>query len=153
MTSDVFETKASDPVSWTGLPERGTLTSLQLIAWIATHIGRWAARLLLYPVTTYYVITASAACRTLYEYLKQMRGYPAHWWHVFRHFLCFATTILDRVYLLRGEFQRFEVKLHGKEILHRRMERKGLHSVGLTLGQLRSVASSGRDAGKVPSRF
>ena len=60
MTSDVLETKASDPVRWTGLPERGTLTSLQLIAWIGTHIGRWAARLLLYPVTTYYVITAGA---------------------------------------------------------------------------------------------
>ena len=26
MTSDVLETKASDPVRWTGLPERGTLS-------------------------------------------------------------------------------------------------------------------------------
>jgi predicted LPLAT superfamily acyltransferase len=52
MTSNVLETKASETVRWTGLPERGTLASLQLIAWIATHIGRWAARLLLYPVTT-----------------------------------------------------------------------------------------------------
>ena len=68
-------------------------------------------------------------------------------------FICFAATILDRVYLLRGEFQRFERKAswqrnpapsHGK--------RKGLHAVGLTLGQLRGIASSGRDAGKVSAQ-
>jgi len=151
MTSDVLQTKASDPVRWTGLPERGTLTSLRLIAWIATHIGRWAARLLLYPVTTYYVITARAARRTSYEYLKQMRGYPAHWWNVFRHFLCFAATILDRVYLLRGEFQRFEVKLHGKEILHRRMESgKGCILLGSHLGSFEVLRALGVMQGKFP---
>ena len=151
MTSDVLETKASDPVRWTGLPERGTLISLQLIAWIATHIGRWAARLLLYPVTTYYVITAGAARRTSYEYFRQLRGHPAHWWHVFRHFHCFAATILDRVYLLRGEFQRFEVNLHGKEILHRCMESgKGCILLGSHLGSFEVLRTLGVMQGKFP---
>src|SRR6266511_1575401 len=104
MTSDVLETKASEAARWTALPERGTPTSLRLLAWIGIHIGRWAARLLLYPITFYFVITARAVRRTSYEYLKRVRGYPAHWWHVFRHFHCFAATILDRLYLLRGEF-------------------------------------------------
>ncbi len=122
MTSDVLETKASEAVRWSALPERGTRTSLRLLAWIATRIGRWAGRLLLYPITSYFVITACAARRISYEYLKQIRGYPAHWWHVFHHFHCFAATILDRLYLLRGEFQRFDLKLHGKEIVQRRME-------------------------------
>jgi len=151
MTSNVLETKASETVRWTGLPERGTLASLQLIAWIATHIGRWAARLLLYPVTTYYVITASAARRTSYEYLKQMRGYPAHWWHVFRHFHCFAATILDRVYLLGGEFQRFEVKLHGKETLDRLMESgKGCILLGSHLGSFEVLRALGVMQRKFP---
>jgi predicted LPLAT superfamily acyltransferase len=97
MISGVLETKTSEAVRWSALPERGTLTSLRLLAWIAMRIGRWAARLLLYPITFYYVITACAARRTSYEYLKQIRGCPPRWWDVFRHFHCFAATILDRV--------------------------------------------------------
>ncbi len=144
MTSDVLETKTTDTVRWTALPERGTLASLRSIAWIATHIGRWAARLLLYPVTTYFVLTASAGRRTSYEYLKQMSGRPAHWWEVFRHFHCFAATILDRVYLLRGEFRRFDVKLYGKEILHRRMESgKGCILLGSHLGSFEVLRTLG----------
>src|SRR5436853_5434306 len=144
MTSDVLETKASEAVRWTGLPERGSLTSLRSLAWIAMHIGRWAARLLLYPITFYFVVTAGAARRTSYEYLKQIRGGPAHWWHVFRHFHCFAATILDRVYLLRGEFQRFDVELHGKEDLHHGMERgKGCILLGSHVGSFEVLRTLG----------
>ena len=144
MTSDVLETKDSEAVRWTGLPERGSLTSLRSLAWIAMHIGRWAARLLLYPITFYFVVTAGAARRTSYEYLKQIRGCSAHWWHVFRHFHCFAATILDRVYLLRGEFQRFDVKLHGKEVLHHRMESgKGCILLGSHLGSFEVLRALG----------
>ena len=144
MTSDVLETKDSEAARWTGLPERGSLTSLRSLAWIAMHIGRWAARLLLYPITFYFVVTAGAARRTSYEYLKQIRGCSAHWWHVFRHFHCFAATILDRVYLLRGEFQRFDVKLHGKEALHHRMESgKGCILLGSHLGSFEVLRALG----------
>jgi len=143
MTLGVLETKASETVRWTG-PERGSLTSLRLIAWIAIHLGRRAARLLLYPITSYFVITANAARRTSYDYLKQIRGHAAHWWHVFGHFHCFAATILDRVYLLRGEFQRFDVKLHGKEILHRRMESgRGCILLGSHLGSFEVLRALG----------
>jgi predicted LPLAT superfamily acyltransferase len=144
MTSGALETKASEAVRWTGFPERGTPTSLQSLAWIATHIGRWAARLLLYPITIYFMVTSGVARRSSYDYLKQMRGYPARWWHVFRHFYCFAATILDRIYLLRGEFQRFDVKLHGKEILHHRMESgKGCILLGSHLGSFEVLRALG----------
>jgi predicted LPLAT superfamily acyltransferase len=144
MTSDVLESTASQPEPWSALPERGTQAALRLIAWIAMRIGRWAARLLLYPITFYFVITARAARRTSYEYLKRMRGCPARWWHVFRHFHCFAATILDRLYLLRGEFQRFDVELHGKEILHRRMESgKGCILLGSHLGSFEVLRALG----------
>jgi predicted LPLAT superfamily acyltransferase len=144
MTSDVLETKAPEAVRWSALPERGTLPSLRSLAWIATRIGRWAGRLLLYPITFYFVITAGAARRTSYQYLRQMRGRSARFWHVFRHFHCFAATILDRVYLLRGEFQRFDVKLHGKEILNRRMESgKGCILLGSHLGSFEVLRALG----------
>ena len=122
MMPEALGTKVSEADRWTTLPERGTPASLRIIARIAAHIGRGAARLLLYPITLYYVITARAARRMSREYLKRVRGGSAHWWHVFRHFYCFAATILDRVYLLHGRFERFGVTVHGKEILQRQIE-------------------------------
>jgi predicted LPLAT superfamily acyltransferase len=122
MIPQVLGTKASEADRWVGLQERGTPASLELIAWIALRLGRWIARLLLYPVILYFLITADAARRASYEFLKCVRGRSIHWWHVFGHFYYFAATILDRVYLLRCEFERFRVAIHGRELLQRQIE-------------------------------
>jgi predicted LPLAT superfamily acyltransferase len=144
MIPQVLGTKASEADRWATLPERGTPTSLRVIAWIAAHIGRWGARLLLYPITLYFVMTAHSARRTSYEYLKRLRGESARWWHVFRHFHCFAATILDRVYLLRGDFERFGITVHGKEIVHRQIEsRKGSILLGSHLGSFELLRALG----------
>jgi predicted LPLAT superfamily acyltransferase len=129
---------------WGNLPERGTPTLLRLIAWIAVHVGRWTTRLLLYPVTLYFVISAGEARRVSYEYLRRVRERPAHWWHVFRHFYCFAATILDRLYLLRSEFEHFDVALHDKEILLRKIESgKGCILLGSHLGSFEVLRALG----------
>ncbi|PYJ34787.1 MAG: lipid A biosynthesis acyltransferase, partial [Verrucomicrobia bacterium] len=105
---------------------------------------RSAARLLLYPVTLYFLITARAARRISYQYLKLVRGSSARCWHVFRHFHCFAATILDRVYLLRGEFERFRVTVHGKELLQRQIETgKGSILLGSHLGSFEVLRALG----------
>jgi predicted LPLAT superfamily acyltransferase len=129
---------------WADLPERGTPVILPVIRWIALGIGRWAARLLLYPTTLYFLISAHTARRMSYEYLRRVHGRPVHWWHVFRHFHCFAATILDRVYLLRGEFQRFDVTIHDREILHRQVESgKGCILLGSHLGSFEVLRTLG----------
>src|SRR5438105_2326472 len=151
MIPQVLGTKASEADRWTTLPERGTPASLQVIAWIAVHIGRSAARLLLYPVTLYFVITAHAARRVSYEYLKHVRGDSARWWHVFRHFHCFAATILDRVYLLCGEFDRFDVTVHGKQIVQHQLESaKGSILLGSHLGSFEVLRALGVMQRKFP---
>src|SRR5436305_2781354 len=143
--------KASKADRWTTLPERGTSASLRVIAWIAVHIGRTAARLLLYPITAYFVITAHTARRTSYEYLTRVRGRSERVWHVFRHFHCFSATILDRVYLLRGKFERFRVTVHGKEILHRHVETgRGGILLGSHLGSFEMLRALGVMQGSVP---
>jgi predicted LPLAT superfamily acyltransferase len=136
--------KALPAHRWADLPERGTPASLRPIVWIALHIGRWAARLLLYPITLYFLVTAHTARRVSYEYLKRIRGQPTFWWHVFGHFHCFAATILDRVYLLRGEFEHFDITLHQKDILHRQIETgKGCILLGSHLGSFEVLRTLG----------
>jgi predicted LPLAT superfamily acyltransferase len=129
---------------WTKLPERGTPASLRLLAWIAVRIGRPAARLLLYPVTFYFLISGRTARRVSYEYLRRVRERRPHWWHLFRHFHCFAATILDRVYLLRGEFEKFNVTIQGREIVNRRLESgKGCILLGSHLGSFEVLRALG----------
>src|SRR5437899_40324 len=136
--------KALHAHRWAALPERGTPAFRWVIAGIAMHFGRWAARLLMYPITLYFVSSAHAARRVSYEYLKRVRGRPPYWWHVFRHFHCFAATILDRVYLLRGEFEHFDVTLHKKEILHQQIESgKGCILLGSHLGSFEVLRALG----------
>jgi predicted LPLAT superfamily acyltransferase len=137
-------TEALPANRWTDLPERGTPALVRLIVWVAVRIGRWAARLLLYPITLYFLITAHTARRVSYEYLRRVRGRPVSWWHVFRHFHCFAATILDRVYLLKGEFEQFEVTLNQKEILHREIDSgKGCILLGSHLGSFEVLRTLG----------
>src|SRR5262249_50564682 len=115
MISEIVSPRRSEADRWVSMPERGTPASLRVIAWIAERVGRSLARLLLFPITIYFLITASTARRASREFLKRARGGSVHWWDVLRHFYCFAATILDRVYLLRGEFDQFCVTIHGKE--------------------------------------
>ncbi|MGZ5003782.1 MAG: lipid A biosynthesis acyltransferase, partial [Chthoniobacterales bacterium] len=144
MISEIVSPKRSEADRWVSLPERGTPASLGLIAWIAERVGRPLARLLLFPITIYFLLTAHTARRASYEFLKRARNSSIHWWHVLRHFYYFAATILDRVYLLRGEFDRFCVTIHGKELLQRQHENgKGCILLGSHLGSFEVLRALG----------
>jgi predicted LPLAT superfamily acyltransferase len=151
MMPQVLGTKPPEADRWVGLRERGTPGSLELIAWIAERFGRRLARLLLYPITLYFVMTAHTARRASYEFLKRARGRSVHFWHVLRHFYYFASTILDRVYLLRGEFDRFRVTIHGKEVLQRQNQNsKGSILLGSHVGSFEVLRALGVMQGGFP---
>lgn len=143
MISEIVSPKR-EPDRWLSTPERGTPASLGVIAWVAERAGRRLARLLLYPITIYFLITARTARQASREFLKRARGCSVHSWNVLRHLYCFAATILDRVYLLRGEFDRFRVTIHGKEVLQRQTENgMGCILLGSHLGSFEVLRSLG----------
>ena len=45
--------------SWRRQRERGTPGALRLIRWIALHLGRTSARLLLFPITLFFLAVAA----------------------------------------------------------------------------------------------
>ena len=144
MISEIVSPKRSEPDHWANLPERGTPASLGVIAWIAERVDLRLARMLLYPITVYFLITARTARNASYEFLERVRGSAVHWWNVLRHFYYFAATILDRIYLLRGEFDRFCVTIHGKELLQRQTENsRGCILLGSHLGSFEVLRALG----------
>jgi predicted LPLAT superfamily acyltransferase len=153
MTSDVFGARTLEGHQWAQLPERGTPGSVRTIMWIARHLGRRVARLLLYPITFYFLLTAGAAREASRQYLRRLHSRRAGWWQLFCHFHCFAATILDRVYLLKGQFDCFDITLHGKDTLIRQMESgKGCLLLGSHLGSFEVLRTLGVSLSGFPLR-
>lgn len=100
---------------WFGQKERGSPFAIRIILWVARHLGRGYARLLLYPITLYFLLFAGTARRASRNYLTRMFGRPPSLWEVARHIHTFAATILDRVFFLTGRFELFDFRLYGLE--------------------------------------
>jgi predicted LPLAT superfamily acyltransferase len=95
--------------NWQEHKERSTLLTLQTIRWIALHLGRSVARLLLYPISGYFLLFAPKQRRASLSYLNRVLDRPANWLDVAKHIYCFASTILDRVYLITAQFDKLNI--------------------------------------------
>jgi predicted LPLAT superfamily acyltransferase len=83
----------------------------------------------------YFLLTDAVARRASAEFLQAATGRPASLRDVFAHFHCFAVTILDRVYMAAGEFDRFEITLVGLPLLEEALKAgRGCLLLGSHLG-------------------
>ena len=89
---------------------------------VALRLGRWPARLLLYPITLYFLLAAQEQRCNSGHYLRRALGREPGWWDIARHFHCFASTILDRVYFLVGRLELFELRFTGLETVRRYLD-------------------------------
>lgn len=101
---------------WQQQRERSTPFALKLIRWIALHLGRGIARLLLYPIVGYFLLTSREASRASREFLSRALGRQATVSDTARHLHCFASTILDRIFLLTDRFDEFDIRIHGEQV-------------------------------------
>jgi predicted LPLAT superfamily acyltransferase len=102
---------------WLERPEAGTAFAYRLIVAIARLCGRRAARLLLYPITLYFLIRRGPERRASRAYLERITGQPVGWRQVARHIRWFASVILDRAFLLSERFKRFDIRVYGLDDL------------------------------------
>jgi len=129
---------------WARLPERGNALALRLICWIALHAGRSVGRILLIPITAYFLVTAATARRSSRRYLRRALGREPGWRDVFHHIHCFAATILDRVYFLTGQVERFEIGIFGDQaILDQVASGQGCILLGSHLGSFEALRAIG----------
>jgi predicted LPLAT superfamily acyltransferase len=95
---------------WQKYEERSTPLTLQTIRWIALHLGRSVTRLLLYPISGYFLLFAPKQRRASLNYLNRVLNRPANYLDVAKHIHCFASTILDRVYLITAQFDKLSIQ-------------------------------------------
>lgn len=133
------------PAAWTTQAERSNVQTLRLMRWIATTLGRRVSRLVLHPITLYFLLAGGAPARGSAGYLRRLLGRAPRWGERYRHMHHFAATILDRVYLLREEFGRFEVEVRGAEHLDAVLDAgRGAFLVGAHLGSFEALRALGQ---------
>ena len=130
-------------------PERSNTLALRTIAWVAMALGRPAARLLLYPICLYFLAFSSRARTASSQYLSRALGRKPGVADSLRHYHTFAAILLDRIFLLNNQFSRFDVRLHGDEIIDEAAAAgNGCVLLGAHIGSFEIIRSAGRGRGQ-----
>jgi predicted LPLAT superfamily acyltransferase len=120
---------------WLLQRERGSRVLIQAIARVALAWGRPVGRALLYPICAYFLLFSGATRRASAAYLARVLGRAATWRERFHHYHCFASTILDRVFLLTGRVDALTWDVKGLEILQEKLaDRRGCLLFGAHFG-------------------
>ncbi len=98
--------------AWAEKPERSNTLAIRFIVWVALALGRRVARVFLYPICLYFFLCAGEARAASKKYLRKALGREPRASDGFKHVHAFASTILDRVFLLNGRFDKFDMRVH-----------------------------------------
>ena len=129
--------------AWLKRPEGGSGLAMRLLVGVALGLGRSVARLVLLPITAYFMIRRAPERRASRAYLARVLGRFPTWFEIARHFHTFAGVTLDRVYFLTGNLQRFDMRLVGIEELHRAMDLgRGVLLIGAHAGSFDALRAA-----------
>jgi predicted LPLAT superfamily acyltransferase len=135
--------------AWHVAEERGSLAAIGLLAWLTVRLGRRATRWLLQPICWYFLVTSARARRASRAFLARVLGRPPGIRDVMRHLHTFATTVHDRVLLVRGECAAFEIATQGERELASILDGgRGCILLGSHLGSFEVLRALGRFTGK-----
>jgi len=130
-------------VDWLHRPEGGNALALRTLKALALTLGRTASRLVLVPITIYFLLRRAPERRASRAYLARVLGHPPTWLDVARHFHSFAGVTLDRLYFLTDSLWRFDIRFDGLEDLHRAMDMgRGVLLIGAHVGSFDALRAA-----------
>ena len=132
---------ALEKASWTAAPERGSLPMLRIMTWCSLKFGRKATRIVLHPITLYFLLFSPGSHKASRSYLGRVLGRTVGWRDIYLHFFSFASTIHDRIYLVNRRFDLFDFEIHGEHLLEKC---GGLFLIGAHLGSFEAISAAGK---------
>jgi len=130
--------------SWANTPERSNMLVLRFFSWLALRCGRRVARLVLHPVVLYFFLFSPGPRRHIKRYLRRAIGQDRmNWRDGYRLIHYFASTVLDRVFFLRGRMELFDLRVTGAPALDAETAMgHGAFLVGAHVGSFEAVGAS-----------
>jgi len=122
---------------------------LRLMTWISLTLGRRASRVVLFGIAAYFLAFAPAARRMSRGYLRRALHLDSPtdvpWTALYRHFLCFASVIHDRIYLINDRHELFDIRIHNQQLIDGLVARgEGAFLIGAHLGSFEVLRAVGR---------
>jgi predicted LPLAT superfamily acyltransferase len=133
------------PAEWVSHRERGSLRLLKIMAFLSLRCGRRASRVILYGIAVYFFLFGPGARRHSRRYLRLALGRAPAPRDRFLQILSFATTIHDRVYLINGQFDKFNISVEGEDmVLAHEPKGRGALLLGAHMGSFEVMHSLSR---------
>ncbi len=130
--------------AWLGVHERGSPALLRLMAALSLRLGRRASRVVLHAITAYYFAVAPRARRASRGYLRRALGREPRLRERYRHFLYFATTIHDRVFIAGDREGALALSVEGEALMRaQQASGRGAILLGAHLGSFAIVGAVG----------
>jgi len=130
---------------WADAPERGSATLLRIMIFLSLRLGRPVARGLLHLIAAYFFAFAPGARRGARAYLHRALGREPSATDRYRQVYAFASTILDRLYLMHERHDLFAISIEGEELMHATVARgSGAFLLGAHLGSFEIMSAVGR---------
>jgi predicted LPLAT superfamily acyltransferase len=106
------------------MAERGSVLGIRILVTLSTLLGRRLTSVLLLPIiAAWYALADGQVRRASQAYLRRIHG-RATLGQVLRHVRCFAQVAFDRLFLLRGRLDLFDIRTHGEEHLRGLADRR-----------------------------
>ena len=132
----------TSPTAWRAIRERGSRAGILLTAIAHRRLGAWLAEPILWGVAAYFFLTDSGMRRASRKYLEKV-GKPG-WRNVYRHYLSFALTSLERVDAWSDRLKSFSIHYFGIEHLDRlAAAHRGAVLIGAHMGNIDGLRALG----------
>jgi predicted LPLAT superfamily acyltransferase len=132
---------------WVEHRERGSSLLLRIMVFLSLRIGRRISRVILYGIAAYFFLFAPSARRSSNAYLRLALGREPRARDRFLQILSFATTIHDRVYLINGQFDKFNISVDGEDVMLNHAGGRGAVLLGAHMGSFEVMHCLGRTHG------
>ncbi|RZL87291.1 MAG: acyl-CoA synthetase [Variovorax sp.] len=140
--------KAARQADWSRTPERSNMLALRMICWIALKCGRPLTRLVLHPICVYFLLFAPTPRRQIKRYLFRAIGPHAGWSDGYRLLHAFASTVLDRIYILRGRMELFDFRISGNAPVEVEVSAgRGAFLLGAHVGSFEAIGACKHQSG------
>ncbi|MBU1358493.1 MAG: acyl-CoA synthetase [Gammaproteobacteria bacterium] len=134
---------------WMHAPERSNMPALRAFAWFAIWCGRPITRLILHPICLYFLLFSPGPRRQIKRYLFRAIGPKAGWSDGYRLLHAFASTVLDRIYFLRGRLDLFDVKVYGQDPVEAEATAgRGAFLLGAHFGSFEAMGACKQQSGR-----
>jgi predicted LPLAT superfamily acyltransferase len=101
--------------NWQTEQERSNAFAMKMLVWIALHLGRNIAQFFLLPITFYFWATSPKVRAASAQYLRKVEAsldLPTGKLSTLKHIHTFSVIVLDRVFMLSGQTNRFNTYIH-----------------------------------------